>query len=156
MIRRALTVLLLGAALAGGSAIADANAGRKVEIVSAEFGIFSAASDGKTLFQPSAVVPHAIGQRYGWIIGVRTAKRSLEVREEYVFAAKEAPPAESAVAANLRVPDLSRRQVSQRQLVPVDGEIAGEWEVGPAEPAGRRRLLVSVEGESRGFDFTIE
>lgn len=128
-----------------------------VEIVAADFGLFEATSESEIAFLPSAIVPKAVGQRYGWIIEVRTKKRTLAVREEYVLpsAATQKEP-EGAVAKNLHVPDLRRSQVSQRQLVPVDGQIVGEWSVGPDEPAGIRRLRVVVEGEvAASFDFEV-
>lgn len=129
-----------------------------VEVVGAEFGLFQEGKGNEILFQPSAVVPKAVGQRYGWIIGVRTLKRSLAVREEYVLpqSAKQKEP-ETAVAKNLHIPDLRRSQVSQRQLAPVDGQIVGEWSIGPDEPAGKRRLQVVVEGVVvASFDFEVK
>lgn len=149
MIRKSLVIagLLAGTAHAAG-----------VDILSAEFGIFEETSGKEILFQPSAVVPRAIGQRYGWIIGVNTLKRTLAVREEYVLpsASNDKAP-ESAVARNLHIPDLRRNQVSLRQLAPVDGQIIGEWSIGPDEPAGKRRLQVVVEGETAAtFDFEVK
>ncbi|MBK8522935.1 MAG: hypothetical protein IPL58_01670 [Betaproteobacteria bacterium] len=128
------------------------------EIVGAEFGIFEEGKGNEILFQPSNYVPLAVGQRYGWIIEVRTLKRTLAVREEYVL--PKAPGArepDSAVAKNLHIPDLRRSQVSQRQLVPMDGQIVGEWSIGPGEPPGKRRLQVTVEGQvAATFDFEVK
>ena len=54
------------------------------------------------------------------------------------------------------IPMERRSQVSQRQLVPVDGRIYGEWSVGPREPAGPRRMEVIVEEElAAAFDFEV-
>jgi hypothetical protein len=138
--------------LAAGSALAAPT----VEIVAAEFGVFSEGKGNEIVFQPTNLVPHAVGQRYGWIIELRTKQRSLAVREEYVLPESATAPApESQVAKNLHIPDLRRSQVSQRQLVPVDGQIVGEWSVGPDEPPGRRRLQVTVEGQVTSFDFEV-
>lgn len=128
-----------------------------VEIVGAEFGLFEEGKDNQVLFQPANVIPRAVGQRYGWIIEVRTLKRSLAVREEYVLppSPKQREP-DNPVARNLHIPDLRRSQVSQRQLAPVDGQIVGEWSIGPDEPPGKRRLQVIVEGEpAASFDFEV-
>ena len=143
--------------LAAGAAFAAP----EVEIVAAEFGLFEEGKGNEIVFQPATVVPRAVGQRYGWIIELRTKKRSLAVREEYVLPGKpgaaKASEADSQVAKNLHIPDLRRSQVSQRQLVPVDGQIVGEWSVGPDEPAGRRRLQVSVEGQPAAtFDYELK
>ncbi len=150
MIRALLTLACL---LAGTAAIAAP----AVEIVTAEFGLFEEGKDNEILFQPSSVVPRAVGQRYGWIIQMNTLKRSVSVREEYVLpTSTRTPPPETQVAKNLHIPDLRRSQVSQRQLAVVDGQIIGEWSIGPDEPAGKRRLQVVVEGEvAASFDFEV-
>ena len=126
-----------------------------VEIVSAEFGIFDDSNPQELVFEPASVVPHKVGQRYGWIIEVRTGKRSLSVREEYVL---PTPPQKDpdALSESLNVPIQRRNQVSQRQLVPVDGKIYGEWAVGPNEPAGHRQLQVVIEGQAAAvFQFDV-
>ena len=127
-----------------------------VEIVSAEFGLFDAGDNpDETAFMPSAVVPHRQGQRYGWIIEVRNAGRSVSVREEYVIE-QTATGDISAEAESLSLPTLRSNQVSQRQLVPVDGKIYGEWAIGPAEPAGHRRLQVVIEDQAvASFEFDV-
>lgn len=151
MIRKALTIffLLIGT---GFASAAD------FEIIGAEFGLFEEGKGNEIVFQPSSYVPLAIGQRYGWIIEVRTLKRTLAVREEYVLpkAASDKPP-DSHVARNLHIPDLRRNQVSQRQLALVDGQIVGEWSIGPGEPPGKRRLQVTVEGQvAATFDYEVK
>ncbi|MRR51216.1 MAG: hypothetical protein EG825_09925 [Rhodocyclaceae bacterium] len=127
-----------------------------VEIVSAEFGVFEPGAKDELVFEPASIIPHRLGQRYGWIIELRTARRSVSVREEYLL--PEAPKAkETSVPGRetLEIPSQRRHQVSQRQLVPVEGKIYGEWSIGPNEPAGHRQLQVVVEGEvaaSFGYD----
>ena len=127
-----------------------------VEIVSAEFGIFDESNPQEMVFEPTSVVPHKVGQRYGWIIEVRTGKRSLSVREEYVLPAPVQKNPD-ALSESLNVPIQRRNQVSQRQLVPVDGKIYGEWAVGPNEPAGHRQLQVVIEGQPGAiFQFDVK
>jgi len=150
MIRTFGLSLLLAAGTAG--------AAPTIEIVTAEFGLFEAGRGDEIVFQPATVVPRAVGQRYGWIIELKTAQRSVAVGEAYVLPEKPttSSAADARVAENLRIPDLRRHQVSQRQLVPVDGQIVGEWSVGPDEPAGKRRLQVTVEGlPAATFDFEV-
>ncbi len=117
---------------------------QSVEIRNAEFGIFDASNPKETIFEPTHVVPHQPGQRYGWVIELRTTQRSVAVREEYLIAPTEAFK-EEAGGKRLTIPHERRNQVSQRQLVPVAGRIYGEWEIGPQEPPGKRRLQVLVE-----------
>lgn len=136
-----------------------------VEIVSAEFGLFDASNPDELAFEPTTVVPQKVGQRYGWVIEVRTSKRSLAVREEYLLptaatagiSAAEVKAAADPAINTLNIPLLRRNQVSQRQLVPVDGRIFGEWAIGPGEPAGRRHLQVIIEGQlGASFEYEVK
>jgi hypothetical protein len=116
-----------------------------VEIVSSGFGIFEVdPQTNEIAFEPTIEVPHRVGQRYGWIIELRTKQRSVAVREEYLIAPADAYK-EEAGGKRLTIPHDRRNQVSQRQLVPIAGRIYGEWSIGPQEPPGRRRLQVLVE-----------
>lgn len=117
---------------------------QSVVILGAEFGVFASGKPGELVFEPTQVVPHQPGQRYGWIIELRTTQRSVAVREEYLIA-PTGTYKEEAGGKRLTIPHERRNQVSQRQLVPVDGRIYGEWEIGPREPPGKRRLQVLVE-----------
>lgn len=159
MIRK--TLFLIAAFLAGHSnAAPPAPAQPVVEIVGAEFGIFSASKPLELALEPARVVPNKVGQRYGWIIEVRTSRRSLSVREEYVLpnlsGAQNAntadPPSE-----NQDIPSHRLKQVSQRQLVPMDGTIYGEWTIGSGELAGHRQLQVVIEGQvAASFEFEVK
>jgi hypothetical protein len=128
-----------------------------VHIVRAEFGLFETpANAGEVAFVPSSVVPLRVGQRYGWVIEVGKAPRTLSVREEYVSPMNSATTGDD-VTESLSIPLARRSLVSQRQLVPVDGRIVGEWSVGAREPAGHRRLEVLVEGRvAASFEFDVE
>ena len=157
MIRKS---LLLIAALVAGNTLAAAPGATeaRVEIISAEFGIFDESRSNELIFEPTSTVPHRQGQRYGWVIELRTSKRTLGVREEYLIAEplvirKNTDP----ISESLSIPLQRRNQVSQRQLVPVDGRIFGEWSVGPNEPAGHRHLQVIVEGEvAASFEYNVK
>ena len=129
-----------------------------VEIVAAEFGVFDASDPKRVVFEQTQVIPHREGQRYGWMIELRGAGRSVSVREEYLLPSRAVEGrTESAEGTKLVIPLERRSQVSQRQLVPVDGRIYGEWSVGPQEPAGPRRLEVVVEGQvAASFAFEVK
>jgi hypothetical protein len=129
-----------------------------VQIVAAEFGLFDTSDPRATIFEPATVIPHKEGQRYGWIIQLRTKKRSVEVREEYLLptVASEAGATMSPDGQKLDIPLPKRHQVSQRQLVPVRGQIIGEWAIGPGEPTGKRHLQVIIEGQVGGsFEYDV-
>ena len=156
-IRKAL--LLLAVFMTGPACAAPpAQPGAPVEIISAEFGIFDASKPGELAFEPTDVVPHRVGQRYGWVIEVRTKRRSLSVREEYLLpTAAKAAAAADPLAESLNIATQRRNQVSQRQLVPVDGRIIGEWEIGPHEPAGQRHLQIIIEDRlAASFQYRVE
>ncbi|MDR3300651.1 MAG: hypothetical protein LBU43_11820 [Candidatus Accumulibacter sp.] len=127
------------------------------EVVAAEFGVFDASDPERVIFSPATVVPRREGQRYGWMIELRGTGRSVSVREEYLLPGRaSAGPVESDKGTTLVIPLDRRSQVSQRQLVPVDGRIYGEWSIGPQEPAGTRRLEVVVEGRiAASFAFEV-
>ena len=159
MMRKALFVV---GVLIAGSALAaperpDAPADT-LEIVAAEFGVFDASDTQATSFVPTRVVPHQVGQRYGWIIEVRSARRSLSVREEYVLAGSaSATPKAGPLGEVLDFSQQRRNQVSQRLLVPVDGAIYGEWAIGPNEPSGHRHLRVVIEDQvAVSFEYEVK
>jgi len=129
-----------------------------VEVVSAEFGVFDASDPQRVVFEQTRVIPHREGQRYGWMIELRGVKRSVSVREEYLLPSKTIEQrTDTNGGAKLVIPMERRNQVSQRQLVPVDGRIYGEWSIGSQEPPGRRQLDVVVEGQvAASFEFEVK
>jgi hypothetical protein len=143
-----------GAALAASPVLVES----PIEIISAEFGIFDQSSPKELVFEPTNVVPHKQGQRYGWVIEVRTMKRTLSVREEYLIAEPtKTPKNQDALSESLNIPTPRRNQVSQRQLVPVDSRIYGEWSIGPNEPPGQRHLNVVIEGQfAASFKYEVK
>lgn len=153
-----LMAVLVSGTVPAATAAADPAA---VEIVSAEFGTFDTGTPDEMLFEATRAVPHRQGQRYGWVIELRSRQRSLSVREEYLLPAA-APSVKPRRATDspgelLEIPQQRRNQVSQRQLVPVDGKIIGEWSVGPNEPAGHRHLQVIIEGQlAADFEFDVK
>jgi len=153
------TLILISSFLAGNAFAEPATpAPVALDIVSADFGTFDASDPNETVFTPSLVVPHRQGQRYGWTIEVRTKLRSLSVSEEYLLPNRtEAKATASAAGDVLDIPQDRHNQISQRQLVPVEGRIYGEWAVGPSEPAGHRHLRVLVEGQiAADFEFDVK
>ena len=175
---RFLRNLLLAAGFA--SWLACAGPVMAIEVVHAEFGLLTprqAGASGRSqdlTLEPTRVIPRRPGTRYGWAIELRTDKRRVSVREDYLLPASArsrhdnshanghgdglAQPASSALA-HAETPTLTfvrRKTVSQRQLVPRNGLIFGEWEIGPHEPPGRRHLQVIVEGEvAADFEYEV-
>lgn len=156
MIRKVLPLIFV---LMSGTSFAAPPAAGSLDVVAAEFGLFEGEKETREVaFVPSNVVPLRVGQRYGWVIELSKAPRSLSVREEYLLPVAATPArAGDPVSENLSVPLRRRNQVSQRQMVPVDGKIYGEWAVGPKEPAGHRLLEVLIEGRvAASFEFDVK
>ncbi len=63
-------------ALVAGIVFAAPPAPVPVKVIRAEFGLFKTNDSGEQLFLPAQVVPHQVGQRYGWIIEVSSARRN--------------------------------------------------------------------------------
>jgi hypothetical protein len=129
-----------------------------VTVIGSEFGTFDASDADALVLEPTRVIPHKVGQYYGWVIAVKTKLRSLTVREEYLLPNKEQPSANEASQKDptRRIVYPQRKQVSQRQLVPIEGRIYGVWTVGQREPAGHRHLQVIVEGEvAASFEYDM-
>ena len=152
----ALRPFLLSLLLWLAAGVAGAAEPARIGIVKADFGIFEADKTGELAFMPTDVVPLREGQRYGWVIELRGARRTVAVREEYLLPSKISPDDE-AVKSGMLILLPRRTQVSQRQLVPVAGRIYGEWSVGPGEPGGHRHLQVIVEDQLAGdFEFDLK
>ena len=161
--------------------LAFAGSAMAIEVVHAEFGLLTprqAGASGRSqdlTLEPTRVIPRRPGTRYGWAIELRTDKRRVSIREDYLLPAAgsrhdnshasehgdglaQPAPSDTALAgAETRTLTFERRNtVSQRQLVPRNGLIFGEWEIGPHEPPGRRHLQVIVEGEvAADFEYEV-
>ena len=131
--------------------------GPAFELINAEFGIFDVSNAKNTVFTPTRIVPHRQDQRYGWVIELRSRKRSLSVREEYLLPNPPRAKSSDELSESLNIETPRHNQISQRQLVPVDGKIYGEWAIGSSEPAGHRQLQVVIENEvAASFEFDVK
>ena len=129
-----------------------------VEILSASFGTFDSAGPNELVLAPSNVVPLKLGQRYGWVVEVRTRKRSLAIREEFVFPPKSKNQVfPNLVSESLNFPTPRRALAGERQLVPMEGKIYGESTVSSNDSAGHRMLQIFIEGQlGPRFEYDIE
>jgi len=152
-----LSLVIAGAAFAASPEKAPAPAEQGVEVINAEFGLFDVSNPKEPVFTPTQLVPHRQDQRYGWVIELRTGKRSVSVREEYLVPNPARTKSTDQIDDSLNIETPRHNQISQRQLVPVDGKIYGEWAIGPNEPAGHRRLQVLIENEVVArFEFDVK
>lgn len=149
--------LLASTAFAAAPEKAPDPEGPAFEVINAEFGVFDVSNAKNTVFTPTRVVPHRQDQRYGWVIELRSRKRSLSVREEYLLPNPPRAKNSDELSESLNIETPRHNQISQRQLVPVDGKIYGEWAIGSSEPAGHRQLQVVIENEvAASFEFDVK
>jgi len=152
-----LSLVVAGTAFAASPEKAPAPEEQGVEVINAEFGLFDVSNPKEPVFTPTQLVPHRQDQRYGWVIELRTGKRSVSVREEYLVPNPVKAKNTEQLDDSLNIETPRHNQISQRQLVPVDGKIYGEWAIGPNEPAGHRRLQVLIENEvAASFEFDVK
>ena len=128
----------LGAWLAVWLPVAAAQQTGRVEIVSAEFGLFNALETGRPPFIPTPFVPLQEGQAYGWVIVVKTSEKSVRWREEFTPAGRDAA-------------------VTEREVTHYNGAVFNSRPIERGDPAGTYRMRVSVNGELvRTFEFRVE
>jgi hypothetical protein len=132
--------------LATAASVLAATPSPDVAIVKAEFGIFQDDGSDQLGFGATDEIPATAGQAYGWLIEVKTASKSLAVREEMRHLLE--PPATSgdksddpnAYPAKTSFADFRERQVSV-----ANGVIFGEHKIATNDKPGWYRLRVYVE-----------
>jgi hypothetical protein len=150
---------LVGAVLlltAGLQALA-APAAPDVEIIKAEFGIFEDDGSDQLGFGATSDIPFTPGQPYGWLIEVKTTKKSLAVREE-VLIPQDTVAASGSNESDLAMPTMreSLLSLNERRVPVSDGMIFGERRIRAEDKAGRYRLRVYVERKlTATFDYNV-
>ncbi len=140
----------------GSSGPAVAKAGR-IEVTSAQFGVFGADSEGHRVLFETDRFPAIIAAPYGWYIIFRTNKPTVVWREEF-----ELPepldnwgPGE-ALGIYTISPD-RRTAVTERVIPTRLGFIANEWRYAPGDPIGAHAMRIYIDGQLiREFKFNIE
>ena len=146
-------VLLLTAALQALAAPAVPD----VEVVKTEFGIFEDDGSDQLGFGATSEIPFAIGQPYGWLIEVKTTKKSLAVREETLMP-RDTPAAPGSNDSDIGIPANPESGLSfnERRVPVTDGMIFGERRIGQADKPGSYRLRVYIERKlTATFDYQV-
>lgn len=128
-----------------------------VEVIKSEFGIFQEEGSDQLGFGASNSILLSPGQAYGWLMEVKTAKKSVAVREELSVASgateqaseseltPAAPPAAEAVVG-----------FNERRIPVMDGMIFGERKVNANDKPGSYQLRVFVEKKLVAtFDYRL-
>jgi hypothetical protein len=129
-----------------------------IEVLHAEFGLFNPATAGKPVLTPSAVVPFKKGQRYGWLIVLRTTKPKVKWREEFTL---PSPPStwagDELPAASQTVSQDRMTSIVELDAIPIDGVIENVWEVAPGDPKGHYIIRVTIDGGNQQvFEFDLQ
>lgn len=143
--------------LAAGLPARAAPAAPDVEIVKTEFGIFEDDGSDQLGFGATGEIPFAIGQPYGWLIEVRTTKKSLAVREE-ILLPRDTPAAPDRDDSSIGIPanPESLLGFNERRVPVSDGMIFGERRIGPTDKPGTYRLRIYVERKlTATFDYSV-
>jgi hypothetical protein len=128
-----------------------------VEIIKAEFGIFEDDGSDQLGFGATSEIPFTHGQPYGWLIEVRTTRKSLAVREE-VLMPQDTVAASGSNESDLAMPAMreSLLSLNERRVPVSDGMIFGERRIRAEDKAGRYRLRVYVERKlTATFDYSV-
>src|SRR5262245_12758019 len=98
-----------------------------VEVTHAIFGVYRTPHVGRTEFEPTRVVPFAVGQRYGWLIGVKTARPRIRWREELVLPSPPATWGPRKIGSR-RIAADNRSIVIEREVTVASGFIVHAWQ----------------------------
>lgn len=128
-----------------------------VEVVKVEFGIFDDDGTDQLGFGPTDEIPLSVGQPYGWLFQVKTAAKTLAVREELLHPETDAAPKEGS-DTDLTPPTnpATLLGINERRLPVQDGMLFGVRIVVTGDSPGRYRLKVYVERKlAASFDYVL-
>lgn len=129
----------------------------KIEIVSAEFGLFNPPESGKPLFIPTRSVPYIENQGYGWIIILKTDKSKVKWREEFTLPSSPKTWGEGETHGINTISYDRKTSVVEREEKLDRGLISNLWAVAPGDPKGRYVIRVIVDGmEECTFEFDVQ
>jgi hypothetical protein len=129
----------------------------RIEVTSAQFGVFGAVSEGHRILFETDRFPAVVAAPYGWYIIFKTNKPTVVWREEF-----ELPvpldnwgPGE-ALGVYTISPD-RKTAVTERVIPARLGFIANEWRYAPGDPIGAHAMRIYIDGQLiREFKFNIE
>lgn len=157
---------IAGCATSGSGASAEAPASiarlpstvpAKVEVVSAQFGVFGADPTGRRVLFETSKFPAVTAAPYGWYIIFKADKPTVIWREEFEL---PVPPPTWGPGEAMGIYTISpdRRTAVTERIVPTRlGFIANEWRYAPGDPIGAHAMRVYIDGQLiKEFKFDIE
>ncbi len=124
-----------------------------VEIMGSRFYIVNLDSDQNRSFSDTKIVPLNEGQKYGWLLALRTNKNSVRYTQEITL----------ADAVNWDIQGEEYHISPDQKSVTVDrtkslykGTIGGTWGVSKGDPPGKGTIKVIIEGKvAHIFEFEL-
>ncbi len=152
----AATAVLAAPAVAQTPPAAPPTVSAYVELLDGHFGVFNTV-DGKSVFKETDTVPHKPDQQYGWLVRLRTNKPTVHVREEIQLPAPSNGWGDKAkLPAGMTISADNRSAVFERDIAPKGELIGNGWAVAAVDPAGDYVIRVTIDGQLRQFNFTVQ
>lgn len=127
-----------------------------VELLDGHFGVFNMV-DGKPVFKETDAVPNKADQQYGWLVRLKTNKPTVHLREEIRLPAPTNSWGDKAkLPAGLVVASDGRSAVFERDVAPKENLILNVWAVAAGDPSGDYVIRVTIDGQLRQFNFTVQ
>lgn len=134
----------------------DATAPR-VDVVSAQFGVFLADGAGRRILHETDKFPAIVSAPFGWFILFKTDKPTVVWREE--FELPEEPPTwgPGEPMGVFHVSPDRKTAVTERVIPSRLGFVTHEWRYAPGDPIGAHKIRVYIDGQLvKEFKFDIE
>jgi len=145
------------AAPAAEQAADGAKTSARIEVVSAQFGVFGADENGRRILLETDRFPAVVSAPYGWYIIFKTDRPTVVWREEFET---PIPPPTWGPGEALGIYTISpdRRTAVTERIIPTRlGFVANEWRYAPGDPLGAHAMRVYLDGQLiREFKFDIE
>jgi hypothetical protein len=131
-----------------------------VEVMKAEFGVYSKDANGKFELTPTKVVPRKLGQSYAWVIRYRGNQEEIRFHEVIVLEKKTKWGVSSKEGDVQKVKFeeiLDGRGLVVTRTIKNDGLLAGAWSISQEDSAGKASIRVFIGKKLiKEFNFEIK
>ena len=129
----------------------------RIEVVSAQFGLFGADAQGRRILYETDRFPAVISAPYGWYVVFKADQPTVVWREE--FELPVAPPTwgPGETLGVFTVSPDRRTAVTERIIPTRVGFVSNEWRYAPGDPIGAHKMRIYLDGQLvREFSFEIQ
>lgn len=129
---------------------------KSIEVTQAAFGLFPSEESGRTKFVSSTKIPFVVGESYGWVLTVKTSRKTVKYRDELTLP-KPITQWGQPTGAEQMVASDGKSAVAEREASVENGQIHGGWGIADSDPRGRYVSKVTLEdGQTLVFEFDVE